>query len=443
MLIKSEPMHIDTANKVTMSCKATGFTGPISILGFVLVPTYRTLATRSSFRASEAHDVSLFGFVSQVIDILAIFPHRHPLVVVPPAISIAHTMGIPNEELANFVLNTEIDHLTGSFVSQITNAALCSRFDLVLGTLQLLPSAGIFLASGLLLGKFSQLLAPLPLQRPDTTTCDDHGLSCVSADGCQVDLTQIYRCVQITRCFLCLWLLDTDVQLKTVVPNQAASAAVFRKFDRHNDGGAAFAHRQNNAPLLTAHRLSRPFDEVEALGMPRVLHPQIGMRLTELTCRSDGGKKGMHHHLHRLTMQGKLSFGGLLQFAAPGPLGMLHPCLFVDLTTAVPHLGRFHLSSLQASKQLRSGVQSIHTYCMHAMIIVWKQVACKWEKPGGLITGLGTIWSGSPHTAERSLPAGEVPTSQKRCGKDRLWSSSYYVGTTGSVSAEVIRRYIS
>ena len=41
MLIKSEPMHIDTANKVTMSYKATGFTGPISILGFVLVPTYR------------------------------------------------------------------------------------------------------------------------------------------------------------------------------------------------------------------------------------------------------------------------------------------------------------------------------------------------------------------------------------------------------------------
>ncbi len=179
MLTKSKLMHIYRANKVTVSAKATGFTCPISAFGLVFVPTYRTLATASSFRASEAHDVSLFGLVGQIVDVLAILPHGHPLVVVPSAISIADTMGITDKELANFLLNAGGDHLACRLVSQITNAALCSHFDLVLGPLQLLPPARVLLALGLLLGKCSQLLASLAFERPDTTTCHDHGLSCV------------------------------------------------------------------------------------------------------------------------------------------------------------------------------------------------------------------------------------------------------------------------
>lgn len=35
------------------------------------------------------------------------------------------------------------------------------------------------------------------------------------------------------------------------------------------------------------------------------------------------------------------------------------------------------------------------------------------------------------------------PQLKKVCGKEQLWTQSYYVGTAGSVSAEVIRRYIS
>ncbi len=37
----------------------------------------------------------------------------------------------------------------------------------------------------------------------------------------------------------------------------------------------------------------------------------------------------------------------------------------------------------------------------------------------------------------------KFPHLKKLCGKEHLWSSSYYVGTAGSVSAEVIRRYIT
>jgi putative transposase len=35
------------------------------------------------------------------------------------------------------------------------------------------------------------------------------------------------------------------------------------------------------------------------------------------------------------------------------------------------------------------------------------------------------------------------PALAKRTGKEHLWTSAYYVGTAGTVSAEVIRRYIS
>jgi putative transposase len=36
----------------------------------------------------------------------------------------------------------------------------------------------------------------------------------------------------------------------------------------------------------------------------------------------------------------------------------------------------------------------------------------------------------------------QFPHLKKVCGKDHLWTSSYYVGTAGNVSAEVIKRYI-
>ncbi|AWP25028.1 IS200/IS605 family transposase [Acidiferrobacter sp. SPIII_3] len=34
------------------------------------------------------------------------------------------------------------------------------------------------------------------------------------------------------------------------------------------------------------------------------------------------------------------------------------------------------------------------------------------------------------------------PQLKRQCGKEQLWTQAYYVGTAGSVSAEVIRRYI-
>jgi putative transposase len=37
----------------------------------------------------------------------------------------------------------------------------------------------------------------------------------------------------------------------------------------------------------------------------------------------------------------------------------------------------------------------------------------------------------------------KFPKLKKICGKDSLWTSAYYVGTAGAISAEVVRRYIT
>jgi hypothetical protein len=356
MLIKSKSMHIDTANKIAVSCKATRSTCPISSLGFLFLPTYRTLATRSSFRASEAQDVSLFGFMGEIVDIFAVFPQSHALIVMSASLLVADTMGITNKELANLLLLAEADDFSCCLVSHVTNTPRCSGSDFILGMLQLLPSARVLLASGLLLSKLAQLFASLTLERPDASTRNNDSLSSVGADGGQVDFAQVYGCMNITRNFFSLWLFNTNMQFKAIVPNQATGTAVCRKLDWQDDGCACLPHGKDHTSVFMTHRLSGPFDRIELLGTPGVLHFHVRMSLTKLMCRSDVGKKGMHNHLDRLAMQGKLSFGCLLQFSAPRPLAVSHSCLCVGLTTEVPHSSGFHLSRFQASKQLWGGV---------------------------------------------------------------------------------------
>ena len=163
-------MHIDTTYKITMSCKATGSTDPISASGFLFVTASGTLARCSSFGAREARDAGLFGFVRQVVDIFAIFPQGHPLIVMPALILIAHAMWVADEERTGVVLNAKVDNLPGGFMARITDTTLSPTTLLVLGALQLLPSARILLATGLLPGDFAKLLIALPFEGTDTAS---------------------------------------------------------------------------------------------------------------------------------------------------------------------------------------------------------------------------------------------------------------------------------
>jgi hypothetical protein len=231
MLIKSERMHIDTADNVTMACEATFSAYPISSLGLVFVLTYWTLAACASFGASETLDVSLFSFMRKIVDILAVFPQGHALVVVTTRIAIAYTVGVANEEGPNLSLLAEVDHFAGGFMAQITDATFCSCLDLVLSSLQLSPSSRVLFASGLLFGKRTLPLRSLALQRSNATACHNQSLSCVCADSSQVDLSQINGCVNFSRCLESGRRLNTHMQLKTVVPDQATSTAILRQIE--------------------------------------------------------------------------------------------------------------------------------------------------------------------------------------------------------------------
>src|SRR5262245_920493 len=95
-----------------------------------------------------------FTFMREVVDVLAIFPQGHALIVVSAIIVIAHAMRIPYEESADVLFDTKVDHFTGSFVPQIANATFGSTALLVPGSLQLLPATRILLAASLLLCNF-------------------------------------------------------------------------------------------------------------------------------------------------------------------------------------------------------------------------------------------------------------------------------------------------
>ena len=139
-------MHIDRTNEITVSREATGTACPISPFGLVFVPTSGTLARCSSFGAREARDVSLFRFVGEIIDVLAIFPQGHALIVMSAIIPIVHPVGIAHEETSHLILHTEVDDLASGLVAQITDPPFTAFAHLVPGVLQFLPATRILLA---------------------------------------------------------------------------------------------------------------------------------------------------------------------------------------------------------------------------------------------------------------------------------------------------------
>jgi len=179
-------VHIDRTDKIAVATETAALACPISAFGLVFVPASGTLATCSSFGASEAQDMGLFRFVGEVVDVFAIFPQGHALIVVATIILIAHAVRIADEEASHLMLNTEVNHLARGLMPHITDTSFSTSGKLVLGTLQFLPTTGILLAVGLLLGDLAQMHGTLPLQGTDTTPSDDHGLVGVGGDGGKV-----------------------------------------------------------------------------------------------------------------------------------------------------------------------------------------------------------------------------------------------------------------
>jgi hypothetical protein len=394
-------MHIHASYKVSMTGETTDLACPISAFGLVCMSTSGTPATCSSFGASEAQDVGLFGFVDEVVDVFAILPQGHTLIVVATLITIADTMRVANEETSHFLLNTEVNHLSRRLMAHITDSPFRTPTEFVLGVLQFLPTARILLAVGLFLGECPQAHASLPLETANATSCDNHRLASIGTDGCKMNFTQIDGGVNLTRSVFRLRYLDAHMQLKAVLPDQATGSGFFWQIDRQNEGLPPSAHWQYYTPAFTTHGLSRPHDRIEPLRFPRILY--LGVGRLELPCRLDIGKESMHDHLNRLAVQGKFPLRGSLQLIATRPLRVFLTCCLVQFTAGIPDVGSFLLRRFEALEERMGGVQSIHTYCFHGMILAWKQVVCKWVKPDIPTTQLPIIWCGYPSTDARYL----------------------------------------
>jgi hypothetical protein len=157
--------------------------------------------------------------VGKVINVFAIFPQTHTLIVMPPVIAVTHSMRITNEERSYLPLHTEIYHLSCGFVAHITDTAFSATALLVLRSLQLLPTTRILGASGLLLGDASYLHRALPLERTNAAPGDNHGFTRIGCHASKVYLSQVYCCMSHTRGLFSLRYLDTYMQFKTVVPD--------------------------------------------------------------------------------------------------------------------------------------------------------------------------------------------------------------------------------
>lgn len=363
-------MHVDRANEVAMAAKPTDPAYPISAVGLVFMTTYRTPTTGSSFGAGEAHDVGSFRFVDKIFDILAIFPERHTLIVMPTVISIAHPMRVANEERTDFVFNTEVDHLAGGLVPMVTNTPFHPSALFVLGTLELLPSMRILLAPGLLLGNLSQAPVAVSLESADTPSGDDQGFACSGGDSSQVDFAKVYGRLTLTWGVLSLWNFYAHMQLKASVPNQCTGPALLWQIKRQYQRGTTFAHWQDRPSFFFAHGLSRPLDRVEAFCTPGILHLHLWMLFAQFARGSDVAEECAGDLLDSLRIQSKAAFGEVMQFSGSRPLAMSLASLLVCLHAEVPDLGRFHLSSFRyeelASRQQM--VQPVDNDCLQAWL---------------------------------------------------------------------------
>ncbi len=369
MVAKGKHMHIDRANEVAMASKPADAARPGSASGLVTMPTYRTPATRSSFRAGEAHDVGSFGFVGEVVDIFAVFPTGHPLIVMASSSRVAHAMRVADEEHPYLSLNTKVDHLAGTLVAQVADTPLSPSTDLVPGSLQLLPTARMLRTTALLFSKLTQLFRSLPFKRADATSGHNQGCPRTGSHSSLVNFAQVSRCLHLARRLGSLFYLDAYVQFKARVPDQSAGPTTLRQGNGKHNGRPPSAHRQNNAPPFLVDGLGGPVNGVEADDSPGILHTHFGVCPSQCAGCLHIGEKSVHDHLYGLTVQGILSFGGSLQFVTPRPMYMSHSRILMGFHAEIPDLCRFQLSFFKSTEESRRQMpQLIHANGFHIIL---------------------------------------------------------------------------
>jgi hypothetical protein len=114
--------------------------------------------------------VGLRAFVGEIVDILAVLPLRHALVVVASSVLLSYPVRIADEERANPLLNAEVKYLSCGFMAQIAHSTLDTACHLVFCALQFLPPFGILLTASLLFGELPVAHIALALKAADAAS---------------------------------------------------------------------------------------------------------------------------------------------------------------------------------------------------------------------------------------------------------------------------------
>src|ERR1700730_4001660 len=271
-------MHVDRTDQIKMPRVPAGFAGPLPVFRLMFMPTYGTLATCSSFGASEALDLGLFAFMGEIINVTTVLPQAHTLIVVASSVPISHTVGIANKEGPNFLFNAKIDHFAGSLMALITNTTFDSSRLLVFGTLQLFPATGMLRTPGLILANDTQGFGPLTLQRTNSTPRHDEGFTGVGRHTGKMDFTQVHSGMHLARGLLGQWNLHTHMQFIAIVPDKRHRTTVLWQCNGKHQRVTPTSHRQDHPLSFFAHGLCRPEDGIELLFFVGIAHLHFGMR---------------------------------------------------------------------------------------------------------------------------------------------------------------------
>ena len=206
-------VHVHRAYDIPVAFKSTGFASPVPLFGPVAMAAYGTPraggampAGGTTFIPGEAwamrptmHDAVLFRLLLQVIDVLAIFPLTHTLVVVAATLFAAHPVRVADKEGFDAMGLAEINHLARALVTQIPDAAPSAQSQLCACMSRFPPATGAFLAAGALAGTLAQALAVVALQGADAAPGDNQRTPIVGSHSGLMNLAQIHSGVLVGR----------------------------------------------------------------------------------------------------------------------------------------------------------------------------------------------------------------------------------------------------
>ena len=190
---KGDGVHIHASHDIAVATKATVPAGPITTRWLLAFPTRRTRAAGSPLTAREARQVGLCTFLLQVVDIFAILPARHPLVVMPTRILVPHAIRVADIHRLHAFLLAEVHHLPGGFVPLVAHLALRIAFGPLLGILQPSPALRSLLAPALQALHLPQRHIVPAFGAADAASGDHERLARIRRHRRQMDLSQVHR----------------------------------------------------------------------------------------------------------------------------------------------------------------------------------------------------------------------------------------------------------